>query len=394
MFLVDKPYLSEFFKKTIRDHGIPVVDTEIARQLGLYPGTKLISEEQAIEMAGQQDDLRIYTTSENAIGWLAKHFPVSDLPGKIDIFKNKLKFRELTKTLFPGFYFHGVRVSELRQVQFDQLPLPFIIKPAVGFFSMGVHKVSSYEEWLVACSAIIAELAQGRNLYPEEVLDTGTFIIEQCINGDEFAIDAYFDADGEPVILGIFQHPFSSNSDVSDRVYISSKEIIESNLAEFTDFIGKIGRLAGLKNFPVHVELRRDIDGALLPIEVNPMRFGGWCTTADLTFLAYGLNPYLYYFLGTKPNWPAVLRRKDEKIFSIVILDNSTGVDEKAINAFDYDKLLARFEHPIELRKIDYRHYPIFGFLFAETRAANFAELENILASDLKEFISCHNTEG
>ena len=76
---------------------------------------------------------------------------------------------------------------------------------------------------------------------------------------------------------------------------ISENRAIESNLEKFTDFAGKIGDLAGVKNFPVHIELRRDNDGILLPIEVNPMRFGGWCTTADISFLAYGFNPYLYY---------------------------------------------------------------------------------------------------
>ncbi|MCP3675252.1 MAG: ATP-grasp domain-containing protein [Gammaproteobacteria bacterium] len=32
-----------------------------------------------------------------------------------------------------------------------------------------------------------------------------------------------------------------------------------------------------------HDELRGDDKGTILPIEVNPMRFGGWCTSADIT---------------------------------------------------------------------------------------------------------------
>ncbi len=38
--------------------------------------------------------------------------------------------------------------------------------------------------------------------------------------------------------------------------------------------------------------------------------------------------------------------------------------------------------------KIDYKKYPVFGFLFTETRDDNFSELINILNSDLKEFIT------
>lgn len=388
MFFVDKPYVSDFFKMTVRDNAIPVVGTDIAKELGLYSGTKVISEDRAIEMARELDNLTVYTTSENSIGWISKHLAFINLPEKIALFKDKLKFRELTKSIFPNFYFKKVRVEDFKKVQFNEMPLPFIIKPTVGFFSMGVYKVSNFEEWTNTIDSIIAEIDQIKDLYPAEVLDTSSFIIEQCINGEEFAVDAYYNSIGEPVILSILKHTFSSDTDVSDRVYISSKKIIENNFQEFTGFAGKIGNLAGVKNFPVHIELRRDNYGSLLPIEVNPMRFGGWCTTTDISFLAYGFNPYLYYYSQKKPNWSEVLKGKEGKLFSIIVLDNSTGIDVDEITSFNYEKLLSKFEKPIELRKIDFQKYPVFGFLFTETREDNFIELKNILDSDLNEFIS------
>jgi len=387
MFFVDKPYVSDFFKMTVRDNAIPVVGTDIAKKLGLYSGTKVISENRAIEMVRESDNPTIYTTSENSIGWISKHLAFSNLPVKIALFKDKLKFRELTKSIFPNFYFKEVRIEDLKKIQFNELPLPFIIKPTVGFFSMGVYKVSSYEEWISTIDSIIAEIDQIKGLYPGEVLDTSSFIIEQCIDGEEFAVDAYYNSTGEPVILSILKHTFSSDADVSDRVYTLSKGIIESNLEEFVDFAGKIGDLAGVKNFPVHIEFRRGNDGTLLPIEVNPMRFGGWCTTADLSFSAYGFNPYLYYYSQKKPNWPEILKGKEGKLFSIIVLDNSTGIDVDEITSFDYEKLLSNFEKPIELRKIDYKKYSVFGFLFTETIEENLIELKNILDSDLNEFI-------
>ena len=388
MFFVDKPYISDFLKTTVRDNGIPVVGTEISKELDLYSGTKIISEKDAIKMAQESENLTIYTTSENSIGWISKNLAFSDLPGKIELFKDKLKFRELTKLIFPDFYYKSVRFEDLKNIQLSEFPIPFIIKPAVGFMSMGVYKVSNSEEWTNTIDSIIAETDQIKDLYPAEVLNTSSFIIEQCINGDEFAIDAYYNSNGEPVILNILRHVFSSDTDVSDRVYISSKEIIESNLVEFKEFAEKIGNLAGVKNFPVHIELRRDKDGTLLPIEINPMRFGGWCTTPDITFLAYGFNPYLYYYFQKKPNWPEILKGKEGKLFCIIVLNNSTGTDIDEITSFDYEKLLSRFEKPIDLRKIDFKKYPVFGFLFTETREDNFIEIKNILDSDLNDFIS------
>lgn len=390
MFFVDKPYVSEFFKKTVRDNAIPIVGTAIAKELDLFPGTKIISEVEAVKIAQKATNLSLYTTSENSIGWIAKHLSFCDVPEKIDLFKNKNKFRELTKSMVPDFYFKAVKVEELSKIRFSELPLPLIIKPSTGFMSEGVHKVTNSAEWNQTINLIREEIDQRKDIYPAEVVDTSLFIIEGCIKGEEFAVDAYYDSNGEAVILSIFKHTFSSAEDVGDRVYTSSKEIIESNLEEFTQFAAKIGNLAKVKNFPVHIELRRGDDGTLFPIEVNPMRFGGWCTTADLAFVAYGFNPYLYYYSQIKPNWSEILKDKEGKLFSIIILDNSTGIDVDKITSFDYKRLLSKFENPLELRKINYQEYPVFGFLFTETSEDNAIELKRILDSDLKEFVSAN----
>jgi hypothetical protein len=116
MFFVDEPYISDFFKKTVKDNNIPVVDTAMAKKLFLLPGTNLISEEQAIKQAQESSNLIIYTTSENSIGWIAKNLAFSDFPEKIERFKNKAKFRELTQSIFPNFFFKEVRIEELKEI--------------------------------------------------------------------------------------------------------------------------------------------------------------------------------------------------------------------------------------------------------------------------------------
>ena len=388
MFFVDKPFVSDFFKETVRDHAIPVVDTEISRSIGLYPGTKIITETEAISAVQDQGKDLIYTTSENALGWIIKNLGFSDLVEKIEIFKNKVAFRELTKPLVPDFFFQEVCFEDLLNLPHPAKDIPLIIKPATGFMSEGVYKVKNAGEWDQSKQRILAEGERSKGLYPPEVVDASALIIEECIQGDEYAVDAYFDAAGDAVILNILKHTFSSTDDVGDRVYTSSKEIIEENLQEFTEFSNKIGQLAGVSIFPAHIELRRNPDGTLIPIEINPVRFGGWCTTADLTYLAYGFNPYVYYYSQLKPDWPEILKEKSGKMYSIIILDNSTGIDPALISGFDYQKLLSDFENPLELRKFDFREYPIFGFLFTETSMQNQAELDKILVSDLKEYIS------
>ena len=371
MFFVDKPFVSNFFKETIRDHGIPVVGTEISREMGLLPGTKIISESEAIQCVRDGCADPLYTTSENALGWIIKNLAFSELVEKIELFKNKVAFRELTKSLAPDFFFQEVCLEDLIDLPHPRKDIPLIIKPATGFMSEGVYKVQNGGEWEQTKTRILTEREKSKDLYPPEVVDLSSLIIEQCIKGEEFAIDAYFDAAGEAVILNILSHTFPSADNVGDRIYTSSKDIIEKNLLEFTELASKIGELAGVKNFPAHIELRRNPNGTLIPIEINPLRFGGWCTTADLTYHAYGFNPYVYYYSKLIPDWGELLKDKAGKLYSIIILDNTTGIDSTQISKFDYQKLLSEFENPLELRKFDFKEYPIFGFLFAETRTEN-----------------------
>ena len=388
MFFVDKPFVSDFFKETVRDHGIPIVGTEVSRTLDLYPGTRITTEAEAINTVLEPGEQLIYTTSENALGWIIKNLAFSVLVEKIDLFKNKVAFRELTRSLAPDFFFQEVCFEDLINLPHPAKDLPLVIKPATGFMSEGVYKVKDAGDWDQTIKKILTDGEKSKSHYPPEVVNASSLIIEECIQGEEFALDAYFDANGEAVILNILKHTFSSADDVGDRVYTSSKEIIEENLLEFTEFSTRIGQLAGVKYFPAHIELRRNPDGTLIPIEINPLRFGGWCTTADLTYHAYGFNPYVYFYSQLKPDWEEILTNKAGKLYSIIILDNSTGIDPTKIISFEYQKLLADFENPLELRKFDFTEYPVFGFLFAETSIENEVELEKILVSDLKEYIT------
>lgn len=388
MIILDKPYISDFLLKTLEFNRIPVIHNTVVDELASGWNLNLVSEEQAITNYCSNDNPLLYTNSENSISWIEKNLQHTSLPAKIRLFKNKILFRDLIKDLFPDYFYQGVKLEDLESLDIITFPLPFIIKPAIGFFSLGVYKVESTEDWKKTVSAIKDEINLIKDLYPPEVLHTGEFIIEECIEGDEFAIDCYFNKDGKPVVLNIMQHIFSSGTDVNDRVYITSKDIIETYRESVTKFLSEIGQRARLSNFPAHVEVRIDENGIVAPIEVNPLRFGGWCSTPDLAWHAFGINLYEYLFQQKEPDWHLILNNKDGALFSNIVLNNSTGIEGKNVQSFDYKKLLADFEKPLELRKADYSKFPLFGFLFCETRKQNLAELNRILMSDLTEYVN------
>ncbi len=387
MIILDKPYISEFLLNTLQANAIPVINNAGDEAITSSKNLSILTTEQAINNITQDGNCMLYTNSENSISWIEKNLQHTGLPKKIKLFKNKILFRNMLRDLYPLYFYRGVNFEDIEKLDIKDFSFPFIIKPAVGFFSLGVYKVETPGDWMETVGTIKREIDLIKNLYPPEVLHTGEFIIEECIYGDEFAIDCYFNEAGKPVILNIMKHIFSSGKDVNDRVYITSKEIIQTFRNPITSFLSEIGKRADLRNFPAHVEVRIDDNGIVAPIEVNPLRFGGWCSTPDLAWHAFGINLYEYLFRQQEPDWNSILENKDGFMYSNIVLNNSTGIEGRNIKSFNYEKLLSDFENPLELRKADYAKFPLFGFLFCETRKQNMQELERILMSDLNEYV-------
>ena len=385
MILIDQPYVSDFLIKTIKENNFELIATQEAKSLIHDETMNWISEKEAKTKISNTEEPFIYTNSENSLSWIFKHLKKTKRPEQIRLFKDKYKFRELTKELFPDFLFRKITVEEIQTVAIDELKLPFVIKPSLGFFSIGVHIVHSKEDWVNAQKELNYDNL--KSIYPKEVLDASTFIIEEYIEGEEFAIDAYFNAQGEAVILNILHHKFSSGTDVSDRVYTTSQRIIRKHIKAVEAFLKPIGEKAELKNFPLHLEVRIDKNGVVKPIEINPQRFGGWCTTGDLSWYAFNLNSYEYFFQNKKPNWDKIFEDKGNETHSIILLNNNSGIQPSEISHFDFETLQKDLENILVIRKFDFNKYPAFGLLFTETSEGNEKELDVILNSDLRKYI-------
>ncbi len=385
MYLIDKPYISDFLIDTIKENHYQVVATKVAKELVADDSLNWISEEEAIATIKNNPSQRLYSNSENALSWIDKHFGKSELSKQINMLKDKVKFREQIKTLFPEFKFQKITLENIQNLTSEELSFPFVIKPSIGFLSVGVFIVYDENDWIKAKKEI--QPHNLKSIFPKNVLDTSHFIIEDFVQGEEYAVDYYYNDKGEVVILNILHHIFSSGTDTSDRVYSTSKAIINQYKTELEQFLSKIGNQLNLKDFPAHAEVRIDENGTIIPIEINPLRFGGWCTTADLSGIAVGHNTYKNYFENTCPNWDTIYEGKENKIFSIIILDNNSGFKPADIARFDYKTLADDFENPILIRALDINTYPLFGFVFAETNKENKKELYDILSSDLRKYI-------
>ena len=385
MILIDNPYISDFLIKTIKENNFEIIATKEAKSLINDDSLNWISENDAKNKLLISTNPLVYTNSENSLTWIFNNLKETNLPEQIGLFKDKLKFRELTKGMFPDFLFRKIKIEDIKTLDIDELKLPFVIKPSLGFFSIGVHIIRNKSDWYAAQKELNYDNL--KSIYPKEVMDASTFIIEEYIEGEEFAIDAYFNNDGEVVILNILHHIFSSSTDVSDRVYSTSKTIISRYKKSVEEFLKTIGEKADLKNFPLHVEVRIDEKGVIKPIEINPQRFGGWCTTGDLAWYAFKFNSYQYFIQNKKPNWDEIFKTMKDKIYSIILLNNNSGFIPSEISHFDFDMLKQDLENIVVIRKLDFNKYNAFGILFTETSKGNERELKEILNSDLTKYI-------
>lgn len=131
MIILEKPYVSELLLDTIRGLEIEVLGNEVARNSGLEE-CYLLDEKVFIQRFQAKAKFPLYTNSENSIPWIQANLAFSDLPDRIETFKNKARFRNLLRTLFPDFWYKEVSFEELPQIDITDYP-----KPATGYLSLG-----------------------------------------------------------------------------------------------------------------------------------------------------------------------------------------------------------------------------------------------------------------
>lgn len=385
MFILDAPFISNELLKTLDTQGFSVLYNKYLKELNTSKyNLKFLDEENAIKLCQTNPNELLYSNSENSIDWILNNLPNSNASKYIKLFKNKTKFRDILSKIYPNFFYKEVELKSLSDLNSEELSFPLVIKPVIGFLSFGVYTIKNKKEWADTLRQLISETEKITNVFPESVVNSSKFLIEEMIEGDEYAVDVYFSDKQEPIILNIFKHPFLNEKDVSDRIYITSKAIMKENLSNFTELLKKIGDLTKLKNFPMHIELRKRPDGEIIPIEVNPLRFAGWCTT-DMAIGAYGINVYEHFANQTSPDWKNILENNDEEICYFAMAEVPNNIDKKKIKSFDYNNFLSNFSEIYELRKIDYTKNPLFAIIFGRCKDIN--EVNKILALKTEDYI-------
>ncbi|MGQ7279381.1 ATP-grasp domain-containing protein [Brevibacillus thermoruber] len=230
IMVLDKPYVSLLLSQTLANLGVPAVKCGDIR----IPLDKTLEIRQLDEVADRvrDPDLALLCNSEYAVASVYPLLKGTPLMEQAELFKNKIKFRETLRKLYPDFFFRECSYEEIFRLPVETLPFPLVVKPTKGFRSVGVYLVEKPDEWPAMCKQLQADMRATKEIYPESVVSASSFILEAWIQGDEYAVDAFYDAEGEPVVLNVFKRMFAHEADTSDRIYFTGKSVLQEALAQ------------------------------------------------------------------------------------------------------------------------------------------------------------------
>ncbi|WP_342462844.1 ATP-grasp domain-containing protein [Ureibacillus sp. FSL K6-8385] len=385
MILIDDQIISPILVKSLQELNVPVFKqgnrSEMSKSLQLMDANdffSIIDEHQ-----------KLLTNSESCLALLESHAPDSVQNRWAKQLKDKGIFRQILSKMYPDYFYKVVNLDELYKIPVEDIPFPVVIKPSKGYSSVGVYKVKNAEEWRAALEKLSVDMLLIKNIYDKEVINGESVLIEKWVFGEEYAVDGYYDHDGNPVILNIFKHLFKDEYDTSDRIYYTSREVIQEIYDDILTFMYKFKEIVSLKNFPLHFEVRKN-DHAIIPIEMNPLRFAGAGTT-DLGFHAYGCNVYKHYFQGTRPDWEAVLRKMDQSIYSFFCAEIPMDISRTLIKSIDHQSFKKQFQQILEYREIQALNDRVFAIVFSKN--GSMEELYQLLEMDLRPFIALKEME-
>jgi hypothetical protein len=297
----------------------------------------------------------------------------------IGILKNKFLFREILSEIFENYHYRLIKNTDIRDLVITEKS---VIKPMKGCFGTGVRIIDQHTNFRELAEEIDAEIEKNGKVLSDLVLSKDDFIIEQFIYGEEYAVDMFYDSNGNPCIVNIYHHPMSQNPAYLHMIYYTSQEVFDKVYEKARAFFIELNKILNVTNFVMHSEFKLD-DGHLFPIEINAMRYGGM-GLGNMIFHAVGIDPYYYFLADREPDWKLIWQKNADRNYVFFIAYNG---ERKSVLEFrpDRDKLRAQFTNVLMERQFDYQKQLAFGIYCLSETKANIANLLTIEFDDYFE---------
>ena len=325
---------------------------------------------------------KVYVPSETSLSIVMERMEDKSYVDGINKLKNKYFCREVLSSLYPEFYFAKASLSEIATL--DLQGKKVVIKPLKGFFGTGVRIAEPNCDLKKLAEGMKEEVQASAKFFPESILTQNEYIIEEYITGDEYAVDMFFDEAGNPEIMNIYFHPEPMIAEYFHLMYYTNKEIFDNYLETFTHFFNELNKIMKLKSFPIHAEFKLQ-DGIMVPIELNPMRYGGF-GLSDLTFNSFQHQPITAYFDNSPANWDAIWEIRKENNYAWILGYNGKDVDinELPPNHDKFTAYLTANSSLIDYVKLDHKTNPVFALAYIYNKDLN--KLKELLNTEFNSF--------
>ncbi len=319
---------------------------------------------------------KVCITSEASLQIVREALTDKAKQNAINVLKDKFRFREVVSQLYPHYQFKKVAFEDIEHLRVTKKT---IIKPAKGFFGIAVKTIDQNTDLKALAQDIQEEIQSTYGVFSEEMLSQNEFVVEEYIEGEEYAVDMFYDAQGEPHIVNIYHHPMPRVEAYLHMLYYSSKEVFDKTYDKAISFFKKLNAILDVKNIVLHAEFKCDTE--LIPVEINAMRYGG-VGLGNLIYHAIGLDPYQCFKEGKTPDWDEVWRQHKEDNFAFLIAYNGTEVDKLRYEP-DIEKLKSECTEVLYEAIFDYKTQLTMGvFCLKETKD----NLKHLLDLDFNDY--------
>ncbi|MBQ5778759.1 MAG: ATP-grasp domain-containing protein, partial [Paludibacteraceae bacterium] len=149
------------------------------------------------------------------------------------------------------------------------------------------------------------------------------------------------------------------------------------------DFLKEVNKVMNLQNFPIHIEFRYDGKKAV-PIEINPLRFAGFCLN-ELQYYISGIHPVEAYLNGIKPDYESMWKGRENDTYTFLVLERPEGSTTETL--VDKQKVYDYFENILQFRVPQDKNVNVLALLFTQTSPKNLHQLDDLLAMNMNEFV-------
>ena len=221
-------------------------------------------------MIGADDETTVLAALAGAALEL-RHNPVQSARATRDKYEMR---RRLSAAGLHGPHFRRVGLDEAPEQVAKEVAYPCVLKPVSLSASRGVLRADDGGEFCAAFRRIAAILAR------PDAIDRGGdvehLLVEEYMPGDEVALEGLLD-EGELRVLALFDKPDPLEGPTfEETLYVTPSSLGESVQSTIADEVARGCRALGLREGPVHAELRLQ-NGRPSLLEVAARSIGGLC---------------------------------------------------------------------------------------------------------------------